>query len=347
MSTSFSSSRRRFVRNASWLTAASLPLSGLTAARSIATKPAAKRPTVGHGNFQYKVDKKWGRLDRIAYPFQHCHEMVLDSRDRLVCSAVGRRFDVILYDKDGKLLNTWDYGLTEPHGFSTAGQGRDQTFWLTCPEQGRVLNLDLDGRIIRELAKPVDQIPNGKQYKPTETTVASDGSIFVADGYGTSQIFHYDEKGQLKHVFGGLDDFDCAHGIVLDERGDTPTLLITSRTGNNFQRWSLDGSKLMQRDLPGFWICRPVIHGENTYFAVIVTDSWYHYDGMVAVLDKDFNVVSLPGGSAPTDQTDFNEVKHDDQTFMSPHDVCVDEDENLYVPQWYSGRTAPVRLRRV
>jgi hypothetical protein len=33
--------------------------------------------------------------------------------------------------------------------------------------------------------------------------------------------------------------------------------------------------------------------------------------------------------------------------FHHCHDVCVDEDKNLYVCQWNAGRTYPVRLVRV
>jgi hypothetical protein len=69
---------------------------------------------------------------------------------------------------------------------------------------------------------------------------------------------------------------------------------------------------------------------------------------MVAVLDKNNKVMALPGGSAPA----FADGKlvppdADDLTFMNPHDVCIDQDENIYVPQWYSGRTYPIMLARV
>ena len=53
---------------------------------------------------------------------------------------------------------------------------------------------------------------------------------------------------------------------------------------------------------------------------------------MIAVLDKDNKVISLPGGSAPT----YNDgvliaPEYDQKTFYNPHDVCVDNDGNLYV----------------
>lgn len=339
-------SRRRFLQQSAALGAASaLPFS-LGAARQ-KTMITDQKTIVGHGDFRYKVDKSWGALDPVKQPLQHCHEMVLDGRDRLVCSTVSKHFNVLTYNKDGKLLDSWQLNLTEPHGFTKAGEGTDQTFWLTDSADGRVINLDLDGRVIRELEVPADQIPEGQQFKPTETAVASNGDIYVADGYGTNLIFHFGPKGTLKNVFGGKDHFDCCHGIAVDGRRGQEELLITSRTAQEFQRWSMKGKHLGTRKLPGLQICRPVMAGEHTLFAVIVTKSWWAYDGMVAVLDKDFNVVSLPGGSAPRRQDDFTDIIHDDHTFLNPHDVCPDEDGNLYVPQWYSGRTYPVRLKRV
>lgn len=335
-------SRRKFIQQAGLLGAAATLSPGLS---------ASPLPTggkiIGQGDFQYKVDKAWGNLDPQQQPLQHCHEMVIDSKKRLLCSTVSDKFNVLAYNKDGKLLDSWQLNLKEPHGFSKAGEGSSQTFWITDSEDGRVLNLDPNGRIIRELSIPEDQIPEGKSFKPTETAIAANGDIYVADGYGTNLIFHFDLKGQLKNVFGGPDHFNCCHGIEVDDRSGKEELLITSRANQEFQRWSMDGVHLSTRKLPGLQICRPVIKGDFTLFAVIVTNSWSRYDGMVAVLDRNFDVVSLPGGSKPTSQKDFTDVVYDNQTFMNPHDVCPDDDGNLYVPQWYSGRTYPIRLKRV
>lgn len=345
-------SRRHFLRQTALAgAAASLPLGALSACSTgrMTDQPQPEdndKNIVGHGDFRYKVDKNWGNLDAAANPVQHCHEMVMDSRDRLVVSTVSPRHDLLAYNKDGKLLDSWDLGLIEAHGFTRAGEGNDQTFWIT-DTAGRVLNLDLDGRVIRELDAPTEHVPAGKDYKPTESAVATNGDIYVADGYGTNKIFHYDARGRLANVFGGPEHFDCCHGIVVDTRRATPELLITSRAKQEFQRWTMGGKHLATHRLPGLQICRPVLSGDYTLFAVIVTKSWWSYDGMVAVLDKEFKVVSLPGGTAPNSQEDFTGVRQDGSTFLNPHDVCTDKDENLYVPQWYSGKTYPVRLKRV
>jgi hypothetical protein len=75
--------------------------------------------------------------------------------------------------------------------------------------------------------------------------------------------------------------------------------LITSRSKNSFKRFTLDGKYLETISLPGCYICRPVLKNNILYFAVIVTKDWGTYDGMLAVLNEDNKVVSLPGGSIP------------------------------------------------
>jgi hypothetical protein len=91
------SSRRQFLRQAGLIGAASaaLPLSGTI------NQPFDQKLIVGQGDFQYKVDKTWGNLDPMHQPVHHCHEMVLDSRKRFVCSTVATGFNVIAYNKDG------------------------------------------------------------------------------------------------------------------------------------------------------------------------------------------------------------------------------------------------------
>ncbi|MEM7575015.1 MAG: 6-bladed beta-propeller [Bacteroidota bacterium] len=341
-----SNSRRNF------LTSAGLTTLGLACGTPVAPvtetppEPApARRNRIGQGDFTYAVDKRWGEQNPEQYPVMHCHEMVMDHQGRLILLTTDRRNNILVYNKDGKVTNSWTHDLPEAHGLTIAGEGSDQSLWITDCTAGRVLNVSLDGRIIRELVLPSGIIPADKEYKPTETAISPNGDIYVADGYGSNLILHYDSLGRLKHHFGGPEHFDCAHGIALDSRTAEPTLLITSRTGNNFQRWTLGGEHLQTYETPGLWLCRPVIDGEHTYFAVIVTKDWWKYDGMIAVLDKDMKVVSLPGGSPPPASQDFREVGYDD-TFLNPHDVCVDEDGNLYVPQWNSGRTYPIRLKR-
>ena len=50
---------------------------------------------------------------------------------------------------------------------------------------------------------------------------------------------------------------------------------------------------------------------------------------------------------SPTKSSNSIKPLYDDKTFLNPHDVCIDNDDNLYVPQWNSGKTYPLKLIRI
>jgi hypothetical protein len=65
-------------------------------------------------------------------------------------------------------------------------------------------------------------------------------------------------------------------------------------------------------------------------------------------LNERNELISVPGGSQPIYENGKLKALHQTiKVFQHPHDVCVDDDENLYVAQWNSGRTYPIKLIRV
>ncbi len=319
--------------------------------------PMKTNTIVGHGEFTYKVDKEWGVQDPSRVPINDCHEMVLDSKGRILMTTTGAtNNNVLVYDRSGKVLDSWGRDFPGAHGLSIAGEGSDQFLFITDPEIHKVFKTTLDGKIIMTLERPkeVPGYSSDEQFKPTETAIGPNGDFYVADGYGENYIIQYSAKGEYIRHFGGKGEdntaFNCCHGITLDTRdAANPTLLITSRASQQFKRFTLDGTFIETVTLPGCSICRPVLHGKNLYFAVIVTKTWDAYDGMLAVLDPDNKVLSFPGGSAPVYKDDGTLMppEYDGQTFRNPHDVLVDADDNLYIPQWASGKTYPIKLHRV
>ena len=143
------------------------------------------------------------------------------------------------------------------------------------------------------------------------------------------------------------------HGVCIDTRDrNNPTLILTARAQNRFKRFSLDGKHLGTVELPGAWICRPVIAGDLLMFAVIISGvpQWRsNRSGFVAILDRGDRVVSCPGGHEPAYAEDgsLQPLSQATSTFIHPHDVCVDDDGNVYVPQWNSDRTYPIKLERI
>ncbi|XHR94809.1 hypothetical protein ACFJIV_31945 [Mucilaginibacter sp. UC70_90] len=142
---------------------------------------------------------------------------------------------------------------------------------------------------------------------------------------------------------------DNAHGIVIDRRYTTPTLLVTDRTRNCFKRFSMDGKLQEVIKLPGACVCRPVIKGDYLYAAVLRSpDLGKENTGFTTILDKNNKVISNLGGTEPV-YTDgvLQPMAQAEKIFLNPHDVCVDNDENLYVAQWASGKVYPYKFTRV
>jgi hypothetical protein len=344
--------RRQFIKKT--CLAAGIAISPFENIYPITNKAIEENSIIGHGDFRYRVDKKWGIQDPTQFPVNDCHEMILDKKNRIFMTTTHPKNNILIYDRGGKILGSWGTDYPGAHGLTLSEEGEEEFLFITDPETHKVCKTTLKGKKLLEINTP-REIPNYKednQFKPTETAIAPNGDIYVSDGYGLDFIIQYDKKGNYIRHFGGKgskdENFDCCHGIIFDSRDKNNSLLITSRSENAFKRFTLDGKHIETINLPSCYICRPVLKNGILYFAVIVTKDWGTYDGMLAVLDENNSVVSFPGGSKPVyNNSRLIASMYDQSTFFNPHDVCVDNDEDIYVPQWNSGKTYPLKLTRV
>jgi hypothetical protein len=97
-----------------------------------------------------------------------------------------------------------------------------------------------------------------------------------------------------------------------------------------------------------------VIDDKNIYAGVCWSTTkdgkkWHKDTGFITVLDQNNKVVSNPGGTEPqyVNGSLQQMFQSDQKVFNHGHDVCVDEDKNLYVCQWNASHTPPVKLERV
>ncbi|WP_026260677.1 twin-arginine translocation signal domain-containing protein [Spirosoma luteum] len=350
-------SRRSFLQKGSLAVAA-----GVAAPTILTANPyrrQAETMMVGHNGYKYRVVPGWGVLDAGKNPVNDCHEMVQDAKGRIILLTNETKNNIIIYDKSGKLLETWGHEYPGAHGLTLGGEGSEQYLLITDTDRHQVIKTDLKGRELMKFDYPKE---TGKydfptQFKPTETAInPANGDIYIVDGYGLNYVTQYDKSGKIIRSWGGKGDsndtFDCCHGIVVDRRtASNPTLLITDRRHNALKRFSLDGKYLSTIALPGSYICRPVIHGDNIYGAVFrSTSDSYPDSGYITILDKNDKVISTPGGTEPVYQNGKLAEQRkdmDNSPFLHPHDVLVDGDESVYVAQWASKKTYPIKLERV
>ncbi len=346
-------SRRKFLKQSSCLT---MGLFAYPAYSSAFSLNASKDVIVGHNSHQYKVDLSWGNLDLLKTPVQDCHEMVQDSKGRIVLLTNHTKNNIIIYDKSGKLLETWGTKYPGAHGLTLVKENGRDFLLITDYERHQIIKTTIDGKVVFEIDYPADtgKYATKEEFNPTETTVLENGDFYVADGYGKQHIIHYNHKGELLNCFGGRGTEDGqflnAHGICYDHRDqENPSLLITAREMNILKKFSLKGDFIESIKVPGALICRPVIHKKDIYFAVLQSkNASYSDSGFVLIMNEKNEVVSCPGATAPSyKNNELDELYQTVRLFKHPHDVCIDDDENMYVAQWNSGQTYPIKLTRV
>ncbi len=339
--------RRNFIKNTSL---------GMAALIIKPSMPFREDLILGQGSKRYKIDTHWSKADVAKYPVNDCHEMIQDSKGRILLLTNETKNNVLIYNKKGKLLTTWGNEYPGAHGLTLFDENGTEVLFICDNKRHQVIKTTIDGRVLMVLDYPKEtgQYTKAEEYIPTETAITPDGDIYVADGYGKDFIIHYDSSGRYINYFGGRGNEEKhllnAHGICLDFRNNgLPNLIVTSRQQNAFKRYTLKGEYINTISLPGAWVCRPVIKGDYLYSAVLQTNSRQgQKSGFVTILDKNYKVVSNLAGSPPS----YVDGKLDDmyQTipcFDYPHDVCVDEEENLYIAQWNSGKVYPYKLSPV
>lgn len=311
---------------------------------------------IGQGEFRYKVQEFWGvPKNPQDYPVRDCHEMVKDKNNNLYLLTNHPKNNILIYNLNGDIIGSWTLGLDSAHGLTIASEGDKEFLYICAPYSATVLKTDLAGNVLMRLP-PVWELNIGiadNQYFPTQTAIADNGDIYVADGYGSSFIFQFAKDGKYIRHFGGKgkaeQNVNNAHGICIDKRAGNPTILVSAREDCCFKRFTLEGEYLETIALPGAYVCRPVIHKEELYAGACWSNMLFLPNtGFVTILDKSNNVVSVPGGKpAQYINSHLQKLKQDQKIFQHCHDVCVDDDDNIYVCQWNANGLYPMKLERI
>ncbi|MFC5947546.1 hypothetical protein ACFQH9_04570 [Pseudonocardia lutea] len=294
------------------------------------------------------------------------HALVVTGDGRVVGAQSGGSV-VCFYSEDGRLLSSWESGLTEIHGMMLDGNDH---LWIADPAlkavpdgaggyladtpgaHGLVACFDLDGRRLRELPLPDHPAYADNRYQPTAVVVADDGAIWVADGYGQSLVHRYSPEGTLTLTLTGEEGagrFDCPHGLFVDHRTDVPRLYIADRTNARIQIFDLEGKFL-----------RSLTDGLNSPSAMVT----YHSQLVVAELQARLAIFDIDDrlvGHLGEDETAAsrpgwpNAIAEDGSVvrppglrpgeFNSPHGLAVNSRGDLLVAEWLVGGRM-VRLDR-
>ena len=139
---------------------------------------------LGHNNKRYRIDTKWGQLDATTTPVKDCHEMVQDSKGRILLLTNETKNNIIIYDKKGKLITTWGTTYPGAHGLTLFDENGTEVLFICDNNRHQVIKTSIDGRELMVLDYPVatGMYTKAEEYIPTETAIAANGDIYVADG---------------------------------------------------------------------------------------------------------------------------------------------------------------------
>ena len=155
----------------------------------------------------------------------------------------------MIFDREGRFLDAWgemggDNYFTFPHGLSV---GIDGFVYTADSRDHSVRKWTSDGKLVLTLGSPHQNAPafSGLPFnRPTHATVASNGDIYVSDGYGNARIHCFGPDGTPKFSWGspgkGPGEFNTVHSVFIDH--DDDTLYAADRFNNRVQYFALDGS---------------------------------------------------------------------------------------------------------
>jgi uncharacterized protein (DUF924 family) len=277
---------------------------------------------IGSGDYRYRFRRNWAQPPRWwsfgetgqAGPPQTCVKGATAANgDVYVLSRAAH--PVMVFDADGRFVTSWGEGVFSSfvHGMTIDPAGH---VWIADSGLHTVTQHTADGTKLRTLGVPGAAAPTlyGKPFNmPTGIAIASNGELFVSDGYGNRRVHCFSAEGELKHSWGepgdGAGQFALVHFITADAED---RLYVCDRENHRIQIFSTAGEVLAQ--WTGFMMPSDLAFGRE---AIYVAGA----DG-VSIWTKDRRKLVHLGRDEPFAGA-FN-----------VHGIWLDADENIYLAQF-------------
>ena len=160
-----------------------------------------------------------------------------------------------------------------------------------------------------------------------DVAVASDGSLYISDGYGNARVHHYSAEGELLHSWGspGIDrgQFMCPHNISIDA---DDRLYVADREALRVQVFDGEGTLLdVWHDVHrpcGLTVGQDGLVYIGELNGVALMDGALGIGHRVSVYDRSGTLLGRFGAV---------EEGSDAGQFIAPHSVAVDSRGDVYV----------------
>ena len=343
-------SRRRFLGAASLTALSVLAPSTLEAETGNNCNQVRGATMTGNGEWTYRVVPGWGALP-TGTTFGGTHGGIAQDKAANIYISTQSETGVLVYNSDGVLIKTIASEYPEIHSivcveeddkeflYTTVQKGTPQENWL-------FVKMKTDGTVVMKITAPPEagfRKPN--EWRLTAAVPGSDGSIFIANGYGDSRIFRFDSKGDYRASYAGKGDsdglFNCSHGLAVDTRYDQPLLLVCDRENRRLCHLDFDGKFVRTVSTHLRRPCQVSFYGDY----VLVSE----LEGRATILDKDNTSVAFLGDNPHRGQwANYQLLPPEIATasFSAAHGCHIDHQANIYVSDWnHTGRVT--KLERV
>jgi DNA-binding beta-propeller fold protein YncE len=306
---------------------------------------------VGQGRFRYRALEQWHKLP-ADWSFVEVAGVATDSSGNAFVFNRGAH-PVIVFDAQGNFLRSWGEDIfVRPHGITI---GPDDSVYCVDDGGHAVYQCTRAGRVLLTLGTPGTPSDTGAQsvdYRdikraagpfnyPTNLALATNGDLYVTDGYGNARVHRFSADGRLISSWGepgaGPGQFHVPHGIAIDAEG---IVYVADRENSRIQRFSPEG-KFISEWSPIARPCQIAIDSEQN---ILVAELGYRA-GMFAGNPLPEPAADLMRGGAFTGgRVSIYNLQGELQSrwgggdnpcapgdFFAPHDISIDARGDLYV----------------
>jgi sugar lactone lactonase YvrE len=285
--------------------------------------------TYGDGDFIFELVSDWAKLP-AGWVFKQVAAVAVDSDD-WVYAFNRSEHPVIVFDRDGNFVKSFGEGnFTSAHGMCFAHDG---TLWLADNVDHTVKRYTIEGDHIQTLGTLNKAGESGVPFnKPTSVTVATNGDVYISDGYGNTRVHVFSDSGEYKFGWGqtnGLPgvwngDFNLPHSIWIHK----DIVYVADRENHRVQLFDLSGSHV--RTWTDF-IQPTDIYIDDNDIAYVA-----ELRNRVSISDLDGNVLSR-WGRFPSQEPG---------QFYAAHGIWTDSHGDVYVGEVLEGQRLQ-KFRRV
>ena len=290
----------------------------------------------------------WPEGDRSP---EWSHSGIVVLADGRVVFAEPGGHALILLDESTGAATRVPTPTEDGHGLTRSSEGGREILWIADPGpadgHGQVLRMDVAARSFATLAEPGRRPGESEGWKPTSTAVVPPGGgehageLWVADGYGRSRVHVFRVDGSTA-TFDGAGTgrpFDCPHGVVIDDRGVEPLVVVADRANRRLVFLDLDGDFV--REVQDEVLTSPsslAVRGDD----LLVTDL---FGGLLRVDPDDAVHELVARDRAPQREAWPNRMEAGavvrplllDGRLNSPHGIAVGQEGQVYLTEWLLG----------